>query len=252
MHFVKFKCIIDLVLIFGDDRVATYYLFLDEIKANNDYSHFCLGGCIIEEMIYKKQIIPCINELKKKVFNNPLKILHEVDISPNNKSFWLEMQNLFTTIEFKTICVGVDYKKFRTIYKDKSQTISSEYYIALQIMLENYVHFLECTNGKGSVYIESRGNEPDIQLQEQYDLIRKQGTLFIPGEIFQNRLKTISFPMKIDNNIGVQIADFIPNPVARHFGGMEQKPYTLYPFIKNKAYDGNTCLIERFGIKKIL
>lgn len=245
--------------------MATYYLFLDEIKANNQYKHFCLGGCIIEDLTYKKEIIPYINGLKQRIFGNSTIILHENQISQKkddgytilkneslNKDFWDGMKYLFDNFKFNTVCVGVDCSKFCKVYKKKSDITNSEYYIALQIILENYVHFLESNNSKGSVYIESRGLESDIQLQEQYDLIKKQGTLFIQKEIFQNRLKTISFPMKIDNNIGIQIADFIPNPIARNYDDIAQKQFSLFDSICKKAYDGNNSLSERFGIKKVL
>ena len=58
--------------------------------------------------------------------------------------------------------------------------------------------------------------------------------------------------MKIDNNIGLQIADFIPNSIARDISNIEQKEYSLYDKIIGKSYDGNLNLHERFGIKKVL
>jgi len=58
--------------------------------------------------------------------------------------------------------------------------------------------------------------------------------------------------MKDDNNIGLQIADFIPNPVSREFSGIKQKSTNLFTEIKNAAYDGNESLSDRFGFKKVL
>jgi hypothetical protein len=148
--------------------------------------------------------------------------------------------------------VCVDYQEFITNYPTKGSIENSEYYVALQIVLENFVHFLNSVNGIGCVYIESRGLEADYDLQIQYELVKKQGTLFIPPEVFQKRLKAISFPMKIDNSIGLQIADFIPNSIARELSNVEQKKFTLYGDIIKKSYDGNHNMHERFGIKKVL
>ena len=94
--------------------------------------------------------------------------------------------------------------------------------------------------------------DADYELQQQYELVKQQGTLFIPGKVFQDRLKAISFPLKIDNSIGLQIADFIPNPIARNLSGIEQKKFTLYDEIIKKSYDGNNDMQRRFGIKKVL
>lgn len=232
--------------------MKTYYLFLDELKANEIYSHFCLGGCIIEDITYRREIIPYIEDVKQSVFKNKTKILHEVEINENNENFWNSFKKVFTDYGIRTLCVGIDVKQFKDTYKETSKLQNSEYYVALQIIIENFVHFLEENDGIGSVYIESRGLKEDFRLQEQYDRIYREGTLFIPHEIFKKRLFSISFPMKADNNIGIQIADFIPNPIARQFGGIAQKKYSLYDVIKDCAYDGNHNLIQRFGIKKVL
>ncbi len=58
--------------------------------------------------------------------------------------------------------------------------------------------------------------------------------------------------MKADNNVGIQIADFIPNPIARDLDGKPQRDLNILKEIKNASYDGNLSLINRFGIKKVL
>jgi len=57
---------------------------------------------------------------------------------------------------------------------------------------------------------------------------------------------------EIDNNIGLQLADFIPNPVARHFQGEDQRELNIFTEIKNKSYNGNIDRNDRFGLKKVL
>ncbi|WIV10532.1 DUF3800 domain-containing protein [Proteiniborus sp. MB09-C3] len=247
--------------------MGTYYLFLDELKPNSEYKHFCLGGCIIEEMTYKNEVIPYVNNLKQNVFGNTTIILHENKIRQRKNNdgynygilkdkaketqFWEQMRSLFSKSWIKTICVGIDYDKYRQAYK-KSSLKNSEYFIALQIILENFIHFLLINNSKGAVYIESRGIDDDQYLEIQYNIIKNNGTLFVERDEFQKRLKTISFPMKADNNIGIQIADFVPNPVARHFDGTTQRPLTIFDEIRCCSYDGDLSLIDRFGLKKVL
>ena len=244
--------------------MANYFLFLDELKPNNIYKHFCLGGIFVEEDHYRKDICRYVKDFKFSIFNTHNIVLHESELKSNkskfrilkhpekNKKFWDYMHKLFEKYDFKTMCVCVDYKKFISTYPTKGSLLNSEYYVALQIILENFVHFLNSVDGIGCVYIESRGLESDYELQKQYELIKQQGTLFITPEVFQKRLKAISFPMKIDNSIGLQIADFIPNSIARNFAGLPQKEFSLHDDIVNKSYDGNNNLHERFGIKKVL
>ncbi len=244
--------------------MAIYYLFLDELKPNNYYRHFCLGGCIVEEMVYKNNVIPYINKLKFDVFGNTTIILHENEISGKNGEYnslkdpaknellWNGLKDLFTKDWLTTMCVSLDCTSYKSTYKSKSKIDNSEYYIAMQIILENYLHFLETNNGYGAVYIESRGIVDDQHLEDQYNLVKSNGTLFFDKKIYQERLKTISFTMKADNNIGVQIADFIPNPIARHLKDGKQKTMNLYTEIFGRLYDGKMNLVDRFGHKNVL
>lgn len=244
--------------------MSNYYLFLDELKPNNLYTHFCLGGIFVEEMHYRQDICEYIKNLKYNIFKTHNIVLHESELNSRkgkfkelknpkkDKKFWDGMKKLFTDYDFRTLCVAVDYDKFKSTYPTKGAIQNSEYYVALQIILENFVHFLNSVDGIGCVYLESRGLQADYDLQLQYELVKKQGTLFIPANVFQERLKAISFPLKIDNSIGLQIADFIPNSIARELASVEQKKYTLHDVIISKSYDGNNNLQNRFGIKKVL
>lgn len=221
-------------------QMANYFLFLDELKPNNMYNHFCLGGIFVEEEYYRKEVCEYMKNFKYNIFKTHNIILHESELKSgkgkfkvlknkdNNKKFWDGMHKLFNDYDFKTLCVCVDTKKFVETYPTKGSLQNSEYYVALQIILENFVHFLNLVDGTACVYLESRGLQTDYDLQKQYELVKKQGTLFIPSESFQRRLKAISFPLKIDNSIGLQIADFIPNSIARELSSIEQKEYTLH------------------------
>ena len=244
--------------------MANYFLFLDELKPNNLYKHFCLGGIFVEEEYYRKTLCEYMKNFKYNIFHTHNIVLHESELKSSkgkfrllrdteiNKRFWDGMHKLFRDYNFRTLCVCVDYNKFVETYPTKGTLQNSEYYVALQIILENFVHFLNSVDGIACVYLESRGLQADYDLQKQYERVKEQGTLFIPSDIFQKRLKAISFPLKIDNSIGLQIADFIPNSIAREFSGIEQKEFTLHDDIIKKSYDGNNDLHERFGIKKVL
>lgn len=67
----------------------------------------------------------------------------------------------------------------------------------------------------------------------------------------QERLSTINFAIKSENIIGLQLADFIPNPLARLALGKSQKPFSILEGIKTKVYDGAVGMKDRFGFKII-
>lgn len=60
--------------------MANYFLFLDELKSNKEYKHFCIGGCFVEESYYRDKIVKQVNGLKNDIFGNTSVILHESEI----------------------------------------------------------------------------------------------------------------------------------------------------------------------------
>lgn len=244
--------------------MANYFLFLDELKSNNEYDHFCVGGCFVEEEYYRRVIVKKVNQLKNNIFGNTAIILHEAEIRAHKnkfkifhkkeekeKDFWNGMKEIFLDENLHTICAGVHTNNLKKYYPSKIEK-DSEYYIALQIILENFVHFLIENDSIGSIYFESRDINSDYELYNHYNIIRETGTLFLDSDLMKKHLRCISFPLKIDNNIGLQLADFIPNPVARHFQAIEQRDMNIFEEIKNRAYNGNIDRNDRFGFKKIL
>ena len=43
--------------------MANYFLFLDELKPNETYKHFCLGGIFVEETHYRSEICNYVKNL---------------------------------------------------------------------------------------------------------------------------------------------------------------------------------------------
>lgn len=248
------------------DYMANYILFLDELKANDTYSNFCMGGIFVEEVHYRKLVVPKMMEFKNNILGNTGKVLHENELSDllskykhdkkqeKTKAIYDAIRYLLMNYDIHTICVGITKNNLLSYYPNDSKNYNKYrlYNVALQIIMENFTHFLVENDSQGCVFYESRNMQADYELQKQYELIKKHGTLYIPSEVMQKRLLGISFPLKIDNNIGLQIADFILNPMARKFDNMEQKENSLHNAIITKAYDGGISENMRYGIKKIL
>lgn len=243
--------------------MANYFLFLDELKANKEYEHFCIGGCFIEEQYYRSTIVKQVNILKNDIFGNTSIILHETDLRAHKgqfkklkdeekeKQFWQKLGDIYKNYNIHTLCAGVHKENLKKYYPSKTEK-DSFYYIALQIILENFVHFLIEAKAVGCVYYESRDMQSDFELYEHYNMIKENGTLFLSSELMKKHLRCISFPLKLDNNIGLQLADFVPNPVARSFQNEQQREFNVFTEIKDKSYNGNIDRNDRFGLKKVL
>lgn len=237
-----------------------YYLFLDESKPNgNNIKHLCLAGLIIEKEVYEREVLPEVKRLKHVIFGNENVILHESEIRMANGAyrnlrrkeqrqlFWEKLANLFRMKKVISVGSAVDVTEFKRIYSDTD--LNDEYYIALQIVLENYVHFLKQRGATGQVYIEGTNEKDDIKLRNTYHKIIANGTLYFNQNAFQEKLSTIHFFMKADNHIGIQLADFVPGALNRKCNGLKPKKPSLLPLIESTLYDGNLRLKDRFGFR---
>lgn len=237
-----------------------YYLFLDESKPNTNFRNFTLGGVVIEKNVYENTIKPEILRIKREIFGNDDVILHEIDIrkkqgqyatvtKDQQEDFFAKLENLFMSSEIIVLAVSINIDELDILYGENDR--NDIYYIALQLLMENYTHFLIANDGTGELYLESTDAVNNSKLQNLFHMLKATGTLFVKKEVLQNRLGAISFPPKSDNIIGLQLADFIPNVLARKALGKNQKPFSIYNGIENKLYDGKINRKDRFGFKII-
>ena len=241
--------------------LAHYYLFLDECTPTAQMHYFVLGGCIIDHDNYQNVVIPHINALKNEIWGNENIILHEYEIRQavdqykvlrqpaKRELFWLGMRRSFSMDCIHTIGVAINCDEYSKVYNSTSR--NDEYLVALHLILENFMHFLEVKGGTGSVFVESRNKAEDIKLGNLYHTIKATGTLFFERNIYQEKLGKIEFPTKADNNIGLQLADFVPNPISRGSQGKALKLPTIYPEINSRLYCGSLAMQNRFGLKMI-
>lgn len=238
-----------------------YYLFLDESKPNTNFQNFTLGGIAIEKEVYEKKLKPLVNALKEECFGDEQVILHEIDIRnktgdfrgitrEQQEKFFGDLGKLFLeNTFFSVLAVSINENDLDNLYKAEDR--NDIYYIALQLLMENFTQFLSSNDGIGTIYLESTDAVNNMRLQNLFHLLKATGTLFIKKETLQKHLSTINFGIKSENIIGLQVADFIPNSLARQALSKSQKPYSIFEGINSKLYDGNVGLKDRFGFKII-
>lgn len=237
-----------------------FYLFLDESKPNgSNIKHLCLAGLIIEKNTYEDNIIPAVRSLKNKIFGNTDIILHESELraakepytilrqEERREEFWKGMNEIFQNNSLTSIGAAINIEEYKNYYNDSD--LNDEYYIVLQIVLENFVHFLRSKNAKGQIYIEGINTTDDTRLRNTFHKIVANGTLYYSPNAFQDRLLNINFLIKADNNIGLQLADFIPGTLNRFCNSLNPKKPSILPLINSSLYDGGHQLQKRFGFK---
>lgn len=242
------------------ETIMEYYLFLDETKPNAHGKYFALGGYAISKDDYENILVPKLSKIKKDIMPDSNLPLHLYDMRKNINGFeflndnavrnklFSNIKNLIKQLDINVFVASIDVTKYNFMYHEHTNDV---YDITLQTILENFVHFLIERKATGSFFIESRNEKENKYLQICYYRLLTGGTLYIDSKTIMNKLSVLSFPLKSDNNLGVQIADFIPVSFLRQITG--SKDYMgLYSLFKEKLYKSCNEMPDRFGFKQLL
>lgn len=265
-----------------------YTLYIDESQTHDKFEqrpHFCMAGAIINDKEYSA-MADAVNHLKRTIWNDysyPEKIiLHQksiIDASKGKlniskfpeyerfkskgfrKNFYSEFARIFDCRKITIVGSSIDVEYMEKCYDIIKPRINGEsiqfrnqtnkYLITLQLLLENFCHFLVTHNGKGRIVYESISEIDNERICSKFYQIKLMGSMYITKEAMHNHLLGINFVRKDDNNIGLQVADFIPNAFAREHARFNQfdKDDTLIRKMKFYRYGGQQNNQDRYGIK---
>lgn len=239
-----------------------YFLFLDESKNTPPSEYFALGGLAIEKKEYQEKVCPFIRTMKKSVFDDEDIILHETELRLAKKDgykimrrvekrtlFWQEMGRLFDENDITVFTAVINPAEFKQIYNSKY--LHDEYFVCLEIIMENFAHFLEKQNAVGTIYLESQNPKADNRLSNHFYQLIKRGTRHLSNHALREKIISINFYQKADRNIGLQLADFIPNTLKKYANGILNKQPSIETNIVKCLYDGKIGKSEIFGLKNV-
>ncbi|GEP96303.1 DUF3800 domain-containing protein [Chitinophaga cymbidii] len=93
------------------------------------------------------------------------------------------------------------------------------YEISLSFIVERVVYYLNELNIAGKeleIIIERRGTREDKKLEEHFQKLLANGTAYISAATLKAYNLTIVFKSKRENINGLQLADLVAYPIARH------------------------------------
>lgn len=257
-----------------------YTLFLDEsytYEQNGRKPAFAIGGFIV-----KNDEIPKINSgidiIKLNIWNDvpdsQSVILHELDLKqaissrkPRNtlkpeyvrfrdnrnlaQHLYNKISKLIKDSQIYTIGCVIKSDDYYDNFS-KSEIANEISLVCMQIILENYTHFLFKNKAVGKIVYESRDTFDKIMLMRFYQ-VSSIGTMYVRPDAIQQRILQFSFTHKSENSQCLQLADFMPNQMARKKSGKSiyKNVRALTNAILSKSYDGMSGNTDRFGIKII-
>ena len=248
-----------------------FILYLDESETFNSTGRFfSVGGVIIPDSQTAK-VSSDLNLLKASLWNGNSNatsfILHEKEIIAANKNghcsnpcynifranskakaLYAGLSKLIKDNSIITIGTCVNMVSLTTKYPGE---VNPTLTIALQMLLENYCHFLTAQNAVGSVCYESLQEPGNTPLRQRFFEMQALGTMYYNSHTLQTHISGIDFVDKSDNLPGLQLADFIPNTFARKVAGLTPKHKEFKKAVFAAAYDGQINDRMKYGLKEI-
>ncbi len=210
-----------------------YRMYIDEtgnsdLKSSENELHRYLGltGVIVDLKESKNVLTPKLDNLKRKYFSieydEPI-IFHRKEIINKKppfdclkkheieKSFNVDLLQLFEDIDFKVITIVIDKLEHLNRY---SRWHYEPYHYCLANLTERYIRFLEGGGSVGDVMAESRGGREDRRLKDSFLRLFNRGTDYVAQDRFTKVLtsKQLKIKPKSSNIAALQIADLIAHP----------------------------------------
>lgn len=210
----------------------TYYFFFDESgdhdlsKIDPGFPVFVLTGVLFR----KDDYVQAGNEiiaLKQSLWPDKKVILHSSDIRKCEKEFvilfdheikrkfYTTLNKIITEQNFTVIAAGVRKIKYNEKYGKIGEDV---YQVSLSYIIERLVFYMDDIPGpkEVNIYIEKRGKREDALLAAHLQKIRDRGTFYVNSERLKALIKGFKFYDKKQDIIGLQVADLLAYPIARH------------------------------------
>lgn len=267
-----------------------YTLYADESETGNELSgkkHFCMAGAVIQNHDYGF-VQDEVNKLKSDIWEDlefPEQIiLHQKNVTAAakgrldivkfpeyerfrsksfRKRFYSELAGIFDCGKIWLTGGSVDVhwmEQYYNISQARSfgksilyRNQTNKYLITLQVLMENYCHFLFMNQGTGWIVYEYINETENEKISAAFYQIKFMGTMYITKEVMSRHLSGIRFVKKKENHAGLQMADFIPNAFARNHAGFKQTDGDDIYIRKMKyyRYGGQSADQDWFGIRYI-
>ena len=239
---------------------SKFIIYADEsgdhnlVSINPQNPVFVLVFCIFDKQEYSTLIVPAIQKLKFKYWGHDGVILHGHEIrkrhgdfnvllnSDRREAFLAELSTIIEQMPMTVIAAAIDKSRHVKQYTDPA----NPYEIALAFCMERLQWWLKEQNETAHsthLVVERRGKHEDQMLELEFRRISD-------GHNAMGKMPNldIRFMDKKHNSTGLQIADLVAHPIARHVIDPSQANRgfeIIRPKFRKKA-DGK---IDGYGLK---
>lgn len=239
---------------------SKYIVYVDEsgdhslTSINPQNPVFVLTFCIFEKEGYRTAMVPAVQALKFRYWGHDGVVLHGHEIRKSQGDFSIllnanvradflaDMNNLVAGAPVTLIAAAIDKQRHISRY---SQPMNP-YAIALKFCMERLQRFLleiGEADGKTFVMVERRGAKEDADLELEFRRIAAGH-----NQVGDMSNLDVRFMDKKHNSAGLQMADLLAHPVARHVIDPSQGN-RAYAVVAPKFRRSPLGRIEGYGLK---
>ena len=170
------------------------------------------------------------------------------------EAFSVTLENVLSETQYKIIASVIRKDEYKALFgrgRIDHFLPRAQYHIALDFILERFVHFLyhEANDARGVVIAERIGPKEGAELIKEYTRLQLEGTQYISPSWFRYQLnETLYFGDKDDLFAGLEMTDIIARPIAEKVLKPSETP-VRWEAIKGKFYDGGQGRPESYGLK---
>lgn len=241
-------------------------LYLDEAGdhslALGDPGHpvFVLGGVIVDRAYARDVMEPLVRAFKQTWFGTEEIILHTSDIARARNGFerlredgafrlacLAALSRLMQELDYQVVACVVYKRRYAERFGNHPVDL---YGVSLEDILKCFCDVLGDTLDSGAILAERRRPDLDHELELAWERMRTgrgswptdQGL----GALIDNRVTGLSLKAKSLNIAGLQLADLVISPVARHHIG--KHTHGNWEVVKSKLCADSTGNTKGYGL----
>ncbi len=210
-------------------------VFLDETgypsldKIDPQFPIFLVALLICTPSVYIEQIVPIVYRFKYRFFGHEGIILHSHEIRKRYGPFVIlndpairvpflqGISDFMVTSDYSLILSGIHKQAHKERYGDYA---ANPYELALTFALERLVRGLQRRaypkDTRVMILAEARGKREDAELELSFLKTIIEGTSYVGRDEFASCPMRLVFVTKAMNVVGLQLADLVTYPAARH------------------------------------
>lgn len=234
-------------------------MFVDEsgdhslLKIDFSYPVFVLAGVIMAADFATNELPKMVRAFKERFFGRSDFRLRTADIRRNRgifselkdpckrQAFFDALTEFIETLPFSVVACGIRKQDHVKQYGDIAM---DPYQLSLTVLVERFCFDLGYGN-RGTIVAESRGSHLDKVIRSVFEQIRLRGTRYISPTTVR-RVASLTIQTKNDAHSGLELADLVASPIARHVMGKPARPDFLV--VERKFRRGPHGEVQGYGL----